>query len=358
MVGTKEKEAFRRVLTAGENVFDDEETFINSVRLALAFNADLAEAVILLFQLEITSDIKAAEELNENLYYELWDSLNGNYGVQKETAQDAVFLWFSIYGEGICNKKNLLAANEAEHEEPSQKETQKSKVDPSVLIGMRVMNISSRSIGVIKEISDGYMTIDYHGNMSRYAYPAAFASILELEDEDIQEKIQSDGIGASFEGFKRMYSAAISHEINFLKATGGKKYRIIDGEKLPSKGGEYLYAFDTDTDLHFPDGTAVKLWFPEHIVLGYVVSCEDFTILIRTAEYIGEKIDSIEFTSEQWQLLEALMERLGEMNPDTGSLAYEIASNGRKQITQWQSIKCGQNAAFNRATSEGITFIW
>ena len=358
MVGTKEKEAFRRVLTAGQNVFDDEETFINSVRLALAFNADLAEAVILLFQLEITSDIKAAEELNENLYYELWDSLNGNYGVQKETAQDAVFLWFSIYGEGICNKKNLLAANEAEHEEPSQKETQKSKVDPSVLIGMRVMNISSHSIGVIKEISDGYMTIDYHGNMSRYAYPAAFASILELEDEDIQEKIQSDGIGASFEGFKRMYSAAISHEINFLKATGGKKYRIIDGEKLPSKGGEYLYAFDTDTDLHFPDGTAVKLWSPEHIVLGYVVSCEDFTILIRTAEYIGEKIDSIEFTSEQWQLLEALMERLGEMNPDTGSLAYEIASNGRKQITQWQSIKCGQNAAFNRATSEGITFIW
>ena len=88
MVGTKEKEAFRRVLTAGENVFDDEETFINSVRLALAFNADLAEAVILLFQLEIISDIKAAEELNENLYYELWDSLNGNYGVQGETAQD------------------------------------------------------------------------------------------------------------------------------------------------------------------------------------------------------------------------------------------------------------------------------
>ena len=279
-------------------------------------------------------------------------------GVQTCALPISVFLWFSIYGEGICNKKNLLAANEAEHEEPSQKETQKSKVDPSVLIGMRVMNISSRSIGVIKEISDGYMTIDYHGNMSRYAYPAAFASILELEDEDIQEKIQSDGIGASFEGFKRMYSAAISHEINFLKATGGKKYRIIDGEKLPSKGGEYLYAFDTDTDLHFPDGTAVKLWFPEHIVLGYVVSCEDFTILIRTAEYIGEKIDSIEFTSEQWQLLEALMERLGEMNPDTGSLAYEIASNGRKQITQWQSIKCGQNAAFNRATSEGITFIW
>ena len=358
MVGTKEKEAFRRVLTSGQNAFDDEETFINSVRLALALNADLAEAVILLYQLEIIADIKAAKDLNENLYFALWDSLNGNYGIQKETAQDSVYLWFSVYGEEICQKKNLLSVGEAEHEETKKEEAQHSEVDPSTLIGMRVMNISSHSIGIIKEISGGYMAVDYHGNISRYAYPAAFANVLELEDEGIQEKIQSDGIGASFEGFKRMYSAAISHEIDFLKATGGKKYRIIDGEKLPSKGGEYLYAFDTDTDLHFPDGTAVKLWFPEHIVLGYVVSCEDFTILIRTAEYIGEKIESVEFTSEQWQLLEALMERLGEMNPGTDSLAYEIASNGRKQITQWQSIKCGQNAAFNRATSKGITFIW
>ncbi len=358
MVGAKEKEAFRRVLTAGQNSFDNEETFINSVRLALAFHADLAEALILLYQLEIISDIKAAEELNENLYFELWDSLNGNYGVRQETAQDAVFLWFSIYGEEICNKKNLLAVKETDHEETSRDETQKSKVDPSALIGMQVMNISSSSIGDIKEISGGYMTVDYHGDMKRYAYPAAFAGILELEDESLQEKIQSDGIGASFEEFKRMYSAAIRHEINFLKATGGKKYRIIDGEKLPTKGGEYLYAFDTDTDLHFPDGTAIKLWFPEHIVSGYVISCEDFTILIRTTEYIGEKIDSVEFTAEQWQLLDALMERLGEMNPDTGSLAYEIASNGRKQIAQWQGIQCGQNAAFNRATSKGITFIW
>lgn len=110
--------------------------------------------------------------------------------------------------------------------------------------------------------------------------------------------------------------------------------------------------------MHFPDGTAIKLWFPDNIVLGYIVSCEDFTILIRTMEYIGEKIESVEFTSEQWQLLEALMERLDEMEPSAESLAYEIACNGRRQITKWQKIKSGQNFAFNRATSEKITFIW
>ena len=241
-------------------------------------------------------------------------------------------------------------------DEPTK--SKQSGVSADDLIGMRVMNIHSHAIGLIKEIKVGRITVDYHGDTCKYPYPSAFASVLELEDEQLQEKIQSEGIGASFEDFKRTYRLAINNEIEYLKATGGKKYRIIDGEKLPSKGEEYLYAFDTDTDLHYPDGTAVKLWFPDKIVPGYVVSCEDFTILIRTIEYIGESIESVELTSEQWQLLEALMDRLGEMNPRTDSLAYEIALTGRKQITTWQSIKCGQNLAFNRATSERITFIW
>ncbi len=231
-------------------------------------------------------------------------------------------------------------------------------MDSQKLMGRRVMDTNTHAIGTIVYIRDGIVAVDYHGHIVKYSYPAAFAGLLELEDEELQEEIQDEGIGASFDNFKRDYRFAINNEIDFLKATGGKKYRIIDGEKLPSKSGEYLYAFDTDTDLHFPDGTAIKLWFSDNIVQGFVVSCEDFTILIRTMEYIGETIESVEFTSEQWLLLEALMQRLEEMEPRDGSLAYEIACNGRKQITKWQSLKCGQNLAFNRATSEGITFIW
>ena len=231
-------------------------------------------------------------------------------------------------------------------------------MDTEVLVGMRVINTNTRAIGTIEYVRDGIVAVDFYGTISKYSYPAAFAGLLELEDEELQEEIQGEGIGASFDNFKRDYQFAINNEINYLKATGGKKYKIIDGEKIPSKNGEYLYAFDTDTDLHFPDGTAVKLWFPDNIIPGYVVSCEDFSILIRTVEYIGETIESVDITSEQWALLEALMERLGEMEPKTDSLAYEIACNGRKQITSWQNIKCGQNLAFNRATSEGITFIW
>ena len=231
-------------------------------------------------------------------------------------------------------------------------------MDTSILIGMRVVNVKTHAIGTIEYIKDGYVAIDFYGEISKYAYPASFAKMFELEDEELQEQIKIEGVGASFDTFKQDCRFAINSEINYLKATGGRKYRIIDGEKLPAKNGEYLYAFDTDTEMHYPDGTAIKLWFPDNIVTAYVVSCEDFSILIRTKDYIGEFVESVEITSEQWQLLESLMDRLDEMEPRTDSIAYEIACNGRRQISQWNSIRSGQKNAFNRAISEKITFIW
>lgn len=231
-------------------------------------------------------------------------------------------------------------------------------MDTEVLVGMRVMNTNTRAIGIIEYVKNGIIAVNFYGDIKKYYYPSAFAEFLELEDEEIQEEIKNDGMVDSFDNFKRYYQFGINNEINYLKATGGKKYKLIDGEKILSKNGEYLYAFDTDADLHFPDGTVVKLWLSNNIVQGYVVACEDFSIFIRTLEYIGETIENLDMTSEQWVLLEALMERLDEMKPKKDSLAYEIACNGKKQIALWQEICCGQNFAFNRATSEKITFIW
>ena len=340
---------FRRILRAPA-VLQNEAGFEATVKAEFE-ETPLASALVLLFQLEIKKDIENTDVLDERLFFQLWDSLAGNYSIDKDIAQDAVRCWFIVYGEEHCNKENTLHIREKDTED-------QSNIDEKELIGMRVMNINSHSIGVIKEIRDGLVIVDYHGEISKLSHPSAFATHLELEDEKMQKKIQGEGIGASFDDFKKKYRSAIYTEIDFLKVTGGKKYKIIDGEKLPSKGGEYLYAFDTDTDLHFPDGTAIKLWFPDNIVPGYVVSCEDFTILIRTMEYIGETIESVDFTSEQWQLLEALMDRLAEMNPGRESLAYEVALNGKRQVSKWQNIKCGQNIAFNKATTEGVTFIW
>ena len=226
------------------------------------------------------------------------------------------------------------------------------------LIGMRVINMNTYVTGTIEYIQDGCVTVNQHGNLVRYSYPAAFSGILELEDEFLQQEIKKEGTESSFEMVKRNFKFAINNEIEFLKSTGGKRYRIIDGERLTLSNGEYLYIFETDMELHFPDGTAIKIWFPDKIVMGCIVACEDFTVLIRTMQDLGKYVESVEFTSEQWQLLECLLDRINEMHPGTNSLAYEVACNGRNQITQWQTIKCGQSLALNRATSEKITFIW
>ncbi len=108
-------------------------------------------------------------------------------------------------------------------------------MDKKRLIGMRVMNTNTHEIGSINDIAGGYVVIDTHGKLQKYIYPAAFSTILELEDEDLQEKIQNESKGASFDEFKLKYRGVINREIEYLRINGGKKYRIIDGQRILTK---------------------------------------------------------------------------------------------------------------------------
>ena len=68
-------------------------------------------------------------------------------------------------------------------------------MDTNRLLGMRVVNVNTHAIGTIEYIKDGYVAIDFYGEISKYAYPASFAKMFEIEDEELQEqiKIESDG---------------------------------------------------------------------------------------------------------------------------------------------------------------------
>lgn len=226
------------------------------------------------------------------------------------------------------------------------------------LIGLRVMNKYSRRTGTIKDIKDNEIVVEIRGEDCAFPYPDCFTGVLELEDEALNSEFETIGAYASFENFKREYRFAVNKEIEYLKSTGGKKYHAIDGEKLQTVNGEYMYAFDTDTEMHFPDGTVIKIRMPDRIIGAYIVSCENFSIIIRTSEFMGNFVEAIEFTAEQWLLLEALTERLSEIEADTDSIAFELACKGNAKIERYSSIRCGQNYALNRAVSEAITFIW
>ena len=178
------------------------------------------------------------------------------------------------------------------------------------LIGLRVMHRISKRKGRITDISNREMKVSYGDLESKYAFPACLADIFILEDEDLQNKYIQEGSDANFNQFKNTYKHAVNAEIAYLREKGGKRYRIIDGERLQTDNNTYVYSFETDSELHFPDGTTIKLWLPEKIIPAQVISCEEFSIIIQPIEFIGEKVETVELTAEPWQLMEALVERI------------------------------------------------
>ena len=149
----------------------------------------------------------------------------------------------------------------------------------SKLIGKKVMNKHTKERGTIVSIDGNRMKVNFYGQIFTYEYPAAFGTSLIVQDSGLQEELEQMGAVDNFESFKLLYTKAINTEIKYLRETGGKRYRAIDGERLSSDKNVYLYAFDTDSEMHFPDGTTIKLWLPGNIIPAHVVSCEDFTIV-------------------------------------------------------------------------------
>lgn len=226
------------------------------------------------------------------------------------------------------------------------------------LIGQEVLHIKSKRRGRITQIDGNSIYVDYYDHVVKYGYPAAFADILRLRDIELQESLQNESMSGRFEQEKMLYMTAINNEVHYLKASGGKRYRVIDGELIFSGGNDYIYSFETDAELHFPDGTAVKIWQSNRFLSAEIISCEEFVITLKTSEYMGKTIESIEFSADQWFLLSALSDRIQALNETESPLAYEILCTGRTRINSRKPIETGQHRAIAKATSEPITFIW
>ena len=226
------------------------------------------------------------------------------------------------------------------------------------LIGQRVMDVQTRHQGIITSLTENRMLVKYIDKTVSYPFPAALDKTLVLRDQEQQMHWKQASAEASFDIFKEQYIQALSNEISFLKRTGGKPYQIVDGVFIRRVKDRYLYRFECDSELHFPEGTGIRLRFIDRSIPAEIDSCEDFIVTIRTTEYLGERIGHLEFTADSWFLLQALIDRIDEMDADTSPIAYDLAVNGRRQIDFFKSITRGQNAAIRRATSEPITIIW
>lgn len=254
------------------------------------------------------------------------------------------------------------------------------------------------NIGFVVQLNKGIITIDFAGEVKRFPFPGAFKSNLEFVDESTSESVVSDlqiceaeqrqklkeqimqaeGALHAKKQFQKMEkvsspisachnvaefltqsTSAISQEIQTLRTDGGKKYVVFNGNRVAKDPSKSTYLFETDTELHFPNGTLININLNHNATLpGVVVTCEDFNIYIAAQVDLGENVGELEFSAEPWQLLESLIKRLEECLASPSKIVDSLITDGNSEICEEGLLNCGKEAAVYKSCNEPITFIW
>lgn len=158
------------------------------------------------------------------------------------------------------------------------------------------------------------------------------------------------------------YSDALRREIHYLKQGKGKKYKIVNGNKLvKSDKGIYTYLFEMETELHLPDDAPVVVEAAGGLrAVGSVLSCEDFQILLLLDRDLNDKVSSAYLMVEPWKLLEALDKKMTSLNPNINKLAIKIMEEGPDLSTDTDiaNVPKGQPAVEHKLETDDIVTVW
>lgn len=158
------------------------------------------------------------------------------------------------------------------------------------------------------------------------------------------------------------YSDALRREIHYLKQGKGKKYKIVNGNKLvKSDKGIYTYLFEMETELHLPDDAPVVVEAAGGLrAVGSVLSCEDFQILLLLDRDLNDKVSSAYLMVEPWKLLEALDKKMNYLNPNINKLAIKIMEEGPDLSTDTDiaNVPKGQPAVEHKLKTDDIVTVW
>ena len=180
----------------------------------------------------------------------------------------------------------------------------------------------------------------------------------KLPDPYYSKNIPSGKI-KTINDFCMQYIPAINREIYFLSKNGGKRYKVFDGELVSDKNGQFIYLFETDDELHFPNETAIRIFLGSGIYDGKILYCEEFTITIEVRKDLGKNITLMEFTAEPWFLLQKLNARLNDITLHPNDIVKKLMVCGDDVIDQSKhTCKGGPDNAIYMSQHQPITFIW
>lgn len=270
------------------------------------------------------------------------------------------------------------------------------------LQGKRVRH-KKYNLGTIVKHSGSYVTIkfDEEEKEKKFSYPSDFGTFLELLDESIVDEVSKDIEKEQFlkeqrdaekqakedeqiisnvleeyydknrkdfkinrhfsdvESFCDYFYGTICGEIRYIKENGGRRYRISNG-KLESSGRYYVYTFDSETELYFPEGTEIRIWHDGVETSGNVSECDELTITINTESYFGKVVQELDIAAEPWQLLNALNMRLMQLKDNMcySDIVRALICDGFDQISRRYKIPRGSDSAIAMSKTNPITFVW
>ena len=174
-----------------------------------------------------------------------------------------------------------------------------------------------------------------------------------------QEKIFFVKNHSSVPDFCDYYIDLLEKETTYLKSTGSKHIMLYDGKRIGVNKGHFVYTFESDTELHYPDGMPINIWRKNESEPGAITSCEDFTVTISTDVFLGDDVSSLEISVESWRLIRSLSDRLEDMKANYSSIVKDLVCNGKSNIDNTNNtITTGQDNAVKMSRSQPITFVW
>ena len=163
---------------------------------------------------------------------------------------------------------------------------------------------------------------------------------------------------ATVSAFFDAWKANLETEAGYLRATGGRRHRLFDGEHIAVSGDKHLYSFDTETELILPDNIGITLWRGDQSFAATLISSEDVSLILAVSSFIGNTVPEIEFTSEPWRLLYDLVDRMEKVRSDPSGIVKSLILEGRRKVEFSGSIRKGQELALRMSRVNPVLFVW
>ena len=255
-------------------------------------------------------------------------------------------------------------------------------------VGQRVRH-AMFGIGVVISQDDNENRLSVHfsdGSEKEFSFPKCFESFLVLLDssartiakEHIASQLNKEKAKAdtkrkeawmlaldkkaqSFTSVSAFFAAQktnLETEAGYVKTSGGKRYRLTDGEYISVSGDKFLYSFESDTELSLPDNIGVTLWKGNESVDAILISCEDFSLIVASSGFLGNKVPEIELASEPWRLIYDLIGRLEAVAVNPSEIVRSLILEGRRKVDFSGNVRKGQEQALRLSKNEPILFIW